>query len=178
MGTHKSARGNRLTGRGVVLREWTEKDLSAMVALFDEPEVAYRTPLASPFDLPAARDYLKMIRQTHATGERIHLAITTDGEKARGEVLLNLTSATIGYAVGIAYRGQGLAVQAVQVLTDHAHRTLAIPRLHAQIEPDNRPSIAVVEAAGYRPTGAPAERVEDKGRSYPLLTWTHEDSRS
>lgn len=32
-----------------------------------------------PFDLPAARDYLKLIRQTNARGERIHLAITTEG---------------------------------------------------------------------------------------------------
>lgn len=178
MGTREIARGHRLVGRGVVLREWTEEDLPAMVELFDEPEVAYRTPLATPFDLPAARDYLKMIRRTHARGERIHLAITTEDGRARGEVVLNLASGTIGYAVGIAHRGQGLAVQAVQVLTGYAHRALATPRLRAQIEPDNRPSIAVAEAAGYRLTGEPAEPVEDKGRSYTLLTWVHEDHGS
>src|SRR3569833_1631888 len=178
MGMRETARGHRLVGCGVVLRVWSVVVLPAMVELFDEPEVAYRTPLASPFDLPAARDYLKMIRRTHAKGERIHLAITTEGGRARGEVVLNLTSGTIGYAVGIAHRGQGLAVQAVLVLTGYAHRALATPRLRTQIEPDNRPSIAGAGAAGGRRTGEPAEPGEDKGRSYTLLSWAHEDHGS
>src|SRR3569833_772831 len=178
MGMRETARGHRLVGCGVVLRVWSVVVLPAMVELFDEPEVAYRTPLASPFDLPAARDYLKMIRRTHAKGERIHLAITTEGGRARGEVVLNLTSGTIGYAVGIAHRGQGLAVQAVHVLTGYAHRALATPRLRAQIEPNNHPKNTKTKTTKNRLTGEPAEPVEVKGRSYTLLTWVHEDHGS
>ena len=146
-----------------------------MVELFDEPEVAYRTPLVSPFDLPAARDHLEMARRSRAGGERIHLAITTDGGRARGEVMINLAQATIGYVVGTAHRGQGLAVRAVRVLTGYAHEVLGTPRLCAQIEPGNHSSTAVAEAAGYRQTGVPPEPVEDKGRSFTLLTWVHDD---
>ncbi|WP_405856234.1 GNAT family N-acetyltransferase [Streptomyces sp. NBC_01515] len=40
----------RLTGEDLVLREWTENDLPAMTELFDDPEIAHWTPLASPFD--------------------------------------------------------------------------------------------------------------------------------
>jgi len=39
----------RLEGEGLVLREWTEGDLDVMVQLFDDPIVAWRTPLPSPF---------------------------------------------------------------------------------------------------------------------------------
>ena len=164
----------RLAGDGVVLREWTEDDLPVMVELFDDPEIAYRTPLASPFDLDAAREYLAVIRRTRAEGRRIQLAITADGGRARGEVVLNLTAGTIGYVLGTAHRGQGLAVRAVRVLTDHAHRALVVASLCAQIEPDNRASTAVAEAAGYRLTARAPERAEDKGRSFALLTWVHE----
>lgn len=61
----------QLVGSGILLREWTKKDLPTMVELFSDPEIAYRTPLTSPFDLPAARDYLKTICQTRAEGKRI-----------------------------------------------------------------------------------------------------------
>jgi RimJ/RimL family protein N-acetyltransferase len=175
-GRHADAAEIRLTGHGVVLREWTDEDLPVMVELFDEPAVAYRTPLVSPFGLPAARDYLAMVRRARAGGERIHLAITTDGGRALGEVMINLAQATIGYVVGTAHRGQGLAVRAVRVLTGYAHEALGVPRLCAQIEPGNHSSVAVAEAAGYRPTGGPPEPVEDKGRCYTLLTWVHEDA--
>jgi RimJ/RimL family protein N-acetyltransferase len=162
-----------LTGDGVVLRQWTDDDLATMAELFDTLDIAYRTPLASPFDLTAARDYLQMIRASHADGRRLHLAITTDGDLARGEVLLNLHGSTIGYGVGAAHRGQGLAVRAVRLITDYAHRTLAMPRLYAQIEPDNHPSMAVAKAAGFQLTDEAPERVTDKGRTYELLSWVH-----
>lgn len=42
-----------------------------------------------------------------------------------------------------------------------------------EIEPDNHPSAAVARAAGFDLTDALPEVVEDKGRSYALLTWAH-----
>lgn len=81
----------RLTGHDLVLREWEEADLPVMAELFDDPGVAYRTPLASPFGLDEARAYLEMVRRTRAAGDRLHLAITTDGHKPLGEVLVSLS---------------------------------------------------------------------------------------
>lgn len=163
----------RLSGRGLVLREWSDADLPAMVELFDEPGIARRSPLASPFDLAAATAYLNMIRRTRTARERLHLAITTDGERPLGEVLLNLPRGSMGYAVGAAYRGEHLAVRAVQLMTDCAHEDLGLERVVLQIEPHNGPSIAVAEAAGFRPATDEPEQVEGKGRCYTLLTWEH-----
>ncbi|GAA3128837.1 hypothetical protein GCM10017687_49970 [Streptomyces echinatus] len=44
-----------LSGEGLVLRDWTEADLAAMPELFDHPDIAYWTPIVSPFDAAAAR---------------------------------------------------------------------------------------------------------------------------
>ena len=62
--------------------------LLPMVELFDDPEIDCRTPLASPFDLDAVREYLAVIRRTRAEGRRIQLAITADRGWTRGEVVL------------------------------------------------------------------------------------------
>ncbi|WP_285777489.1 GNAT family N-acetyltransferase [Microtetraspora sp. NBRC 13810] len=160
-----------MTGYDVVLRPWTEDDLATMAELFDDPGIAYRTPLASPFDLTAAREYLEMIRRSGE--QRVHFAVTTDGGQARGEVLVNLAASSMGWAVGAAHRGQGLAARAVRLLVEHAHETLAMPRLYAQIEPDNHASMAVAKATGFQLTDEAPQQVADKGRSYELLTWLH-----
>lgn len=168
----------RLDGHGLVLREWDDGDLTAMVSLFDNPEVAYWTPLVSPFDLEAARVYLKRARERRAAGERVQLAITVDGLEPMGEVLLmrsgtGLEVAEIGYSVGVPYRGRGLASRAVRVMTDFALGTVGIGRLLLEIEAGNAASAAVARAAGYRLTDAPPIPAEEKGRTLSLQTWEY-----
>lgn len=48
-----------ISGDGIVLREWTEADVEAMVTLFDEESIDLWTPLESPFDPGAAQRYLE-----------------------------------------------------------------------------------------------------------------------
>jgi RimJ/RimL family protein N-acetyltransferase len=162
----------------VVLREWEDGDLAAMVGLFDDPDVAYWTPLVSPFDLEAARLYLKRAQERRAAGKRVQLAVTADGGEPMGEVLLMLSEldldvAEIGYAIGPAYRGRGLATRAVRVMTDFAHGTVGVSRLLLEIESGNAASAAVARAAGYRLTEAPAIPSEEKGRPISLQTWEY-----
>lgn len=160
-----------LTGDGLVLREWTDEDLTTLVELFDDPDIASRTPLASPFDLVAARDYLDRGRRARAERQRVQLAITTDGLRAKGEIQLNLSRGTISYAVGSAYRGQRLATRALGLMIDHAYKTLGFSRLLLEIEADNRASIAVARAAGFMLTDAAPDVVRGERRSYTLYTW-------
>src|SRR5215469_18751247 len=159
---------------GVTLREWTAGDLPAMVEIFNDPEVAYRTPVASPFGLDAAAAYLQRIQQTRADRTRIHLAITAENSTPRGEVLLNLAMGSIGYTVGAAFRGQGLARRAAALITDYAHQVLGMTQVRAEIEPDNHASITIAERAGYQLSGQPPEEVNDGRRSYMLHTWIHQ----
>ncbi|MFF3256037.1 GNAT family N-acetyltransferase [Actinacidiphila glaucinigra] len=72
----------RISGLGLILREWHDDDLPAMVTLFDDSAVDRFTPLRSPFDLQAARAYLTRARQRRAEG-RVQLAITpTDNNRS------------------------------------------------------------------------------------------------
>ncbi|MFD7885889.1 GNAT family N-acetyltransferase [Streptomyces bauhiniae] len=159
-----------ISAHGLRLREWTPEDLPVLRDLFDDPDVAYRTPLAAPFDAAAARAYLD---GAIGAPRRLHLAITTDGRTALGEVLLNRDLRSIGYVVGAAHRGRGLAVRALRAMTEYAHRAEGMDRVLLEIEPDNAASAAVARSAGYRRAEVGPETVTDKGRTYELLTWGH-----
>ncbi|MCX4428416.1 GNAT family N-acetyltransferase [Streptomyces mirabilis] len=163
----------RITAHSLLLRDWTSDDLAVMQELFDDPDVAYWTPLETPFDQAAARCYLHRAHQARRGYKRIHLAITADGQHAMGEVQLNLTTGSVGYIVGAAHRGQGLAARALRTMTEYAHLTAGLTRVILEIEPDNHPSMAVARSAGFRLTDVKPVTVTDKGRTYDLLTWEH-----
>lgn len=168
-----------LAGFGLRLREWTDDDVPAMVGLFDDAAVARWTPLASPFDETAARAYLARARERRATGSGIQLAVTTDGHTPLGEVLLFATGpygratggpdAELGYAIGAAHRGQGLATRAVRLMTGYAYREPAARRVLLRIDVGNDASEHVAHAAGFRLTDDPPP-----GGEPDLRTWVHE----
>ncbi|WP_328673669.1 GNAT family N-acetyltransferase [Streptomyces sp. NBC_00328] len=162
-----------LTGEGLVLRDWTEADLTAMPELFDHPDIAYWTPLVSPFDAAAARARLDRDRQFRAEGTVILLAITVDGGAPLGEVMLRRApeGTEIGYAVGPAHRGQGLAVRAVRVMAAYAFEQMGAEQVILELEAENAASVAVATKAGFTLLDVPLITGEEKGRPFTLQTW-------
>lgn len=162
-----------LAGEGLVLRDWTEADLAAMPDLFDHPDIAYWTPIVSPFDQAAARARLARDRQLRASGTAVLLAITVDGGAPLGEVMLRRApeGAELGYAVGPAHRGRGLAVRAVRVMAAYAFDHLGVDRVILELEAENAASVAVATKAGFTLLDVPLIRGEEKGRPYALQTW-------
>ncbi|MFE9614104.1 GNAT family N-acetyltransferase [Streptomyces sp. NPDC006012] len=162
-----------LTGEGLVLRDWSEADLAAMPDLFDHPDIAYWTPIVSPFGEAAARARLDRDRQLRAEGRSILLAITVDGRAPLGEVMLRRVpeGAEIGYAVGPAHRGQGLAARAVRVMAGYAFGQLGVGQVILELEAENAASVAVATKTGFRLLDVPLIEGEEKGRPFALQTW-------
>ncbi|MGW7100032.1 GNAT family N-acetyltransferase [Streptomyces sp. NPDC054838] len=162
-----------LSGEGLVLRDWTEADLPALPKLFDHPDIAYWTPIVSPFDEAAARARLDRDRQLRAEGAAILLAITVDGGEPLGEVMLRRApeGTELGYAVGPAHRGQGLAARAVRVLAAYAFEQLGAGQVILELEAENAASVTVATRAGFALLDVPLITGEEKGRPYALQTW-------
>jgi [ribosomal protein S5]-alanine N-acetyltransferase len=62
-------------------------------------------------------------------------------------------SAYLGYYAHGRFARQGLMREAMQQVLDHAFGPLALHRLEANIQPGNRPSIALARGAGFRLEG-------------------------
>lgn len=156
----------RLEDDGLVLREWGAADLDSMVELLDEPVIAYRTPLPSPFTRAEAQRRLDRAPQRWRPATRV----TVNGERPVGVVMVS-PEAHLAYAVGRQHRGQGLAVRALRMAAEYVVALLATPVLWLEIEPDNDASVAVARRAGFRLSDEAEETVEDKGRADTLQLW-------
>ena len=165
-----------LPGDGIVLREWCSGDLDDLVEMLDEPEIARWTPMPSPFDVEAGIAYLQRAHQGRVDGRRIQLAITADGGRPLGEVLLfgvdlGLREAELGYLVDERHRRRGLASGALSLLSAYAQGTLKLSRLLLRIDPGNTASTAVARRCGYRLTGEPPILQEGPYGPTSLDTW-------
>ncbi|MFI1647498.1 GNAT family N-acetyltransferase [Streptomyces avidinii] len=162
-----------LTGEGLVLRDWTETDLAAMPELFDHPDIAYWTPIVSPFDDEAARTRLDRARRLRTEGTALLLAITVDGGVPLGEVMLKRApeGTELGYALGPAHRGRGLAARAVRLMAAYAFEQLGVDRVILELEAENAASVGVATRSGFRRLDVPLITGEEKGRPYALQTW-------
>lgn len=163
-------------GEGLQLREWTEADVPALSALFDDPEMDRWTPLRAPFDEAAAREYVARAQERRAAGQALQLAITTDGHAPMGEVLLFVAAGDgseveLAYGIGAPFRRRGLASRAVRLMLPHAFHDARVRRAVLRIEPDNAASAAVARATGFQLTDEPLVVRESGPRSVSLQTW-------
>jgi RimJ/RimL family protein N-acetyltransferase len=148
-----------MVGEGLILRHWDNDDAPALVQIFDDPEVALRTPLPSPFGPVDASHYLVASREG-----RLDLAITTNGQRPVGQIMLNLASHMVSYVVAADFRGEGIATRALTLVSRYARDTLKFRVVGLEVEPGNVPSIAVATRCGFSRSDRPFEEVEDKGR--------------
>ncbi|MGI5520086.1 GNAT family N-acetyltransferase [Micromonospora sp. CA-259024] len=157
-----------LTGEGVVLREWADADTPYMPRLFDAADMAANTDIPAPFDADA---FLIRIRRRQAQ-RIVDLAVTRDGGEPCGLVALHVASGVIGYAIGPAHRGRGLASRSLRLITEFCHVRLGFSRLRLGIVQGNVPSQRVARSAGYvRGDDALVERVNGLGEPKLLETW-------
>lgn len=158
----------------LILREWANEDVPALVELFDTPEMNRRTPLPSPFDVEAARDYVESAHDMRRRLGALQLAVTEDGIAALGEVIICPTDVAgrveLAYGVGAAHAGRGLARRAVAVALELARDGGAVAaRLHIAI--DNPASQRVAEVTGFDRLDEPLVERRRKGQVLHLAVW-------
>lgn len=99
------------------------------------------------------------------------------GEHLLGCVGLNrldqvARSANLGYWIGEAHRGQGLATRAAAWTADFGFRELGLARIEIVAMPQNAASLRVAEKLGAVREGIVDGRIEFQGRPVEAVLWS------
>jgi RimJ/RimL family protein N-acetyltransferase len=148
----------RLTDGVIGLRAVEERDVPAIVAACQDPEIPRWTRVPSPYTPEDARTFLAIARADAAVGVGLALAVTDAAGAFVGTIGLmdvdrDRGRAEIGYWVAAAARGRGVTVRAIVLLRDWAVRELGLSELDILPHRDNVASAVVAERAGFPWTG-------------------------
>ena len=142
-----------LEGHRCRVRRWKPADVHALVEHANNARVAAQ--LRDRFPHPyTRRDALAFLEHAIDAPQPTNLAIDVDGQAVGAIGYLPGTdierfSGEIGYWVGEAYWGRGIATEAVVLMTRCAFEQSNMLRLFALPFADNAGSIRVLEKAGY-----------------------------
>lgn len=144
----------RLATERLVLRPWRRGDEEAIVRHADNRRVwlNLRDLFPHPYTRDDAREFIAI--QAGTSGPPHNLAIEHGGE-AIGSVGLHPLSdvsrftAEIGYWIGEAFWGRGLATEALRLFTGYAFESFPFERLEGWVFSTNPSSGRVLEKAGY-----------------------------
>ena len=76
----------------------------------------------------------------------------------------SMQGAYLGYAAGAPFAGQGYMREGIHLVLRRAFVTLKLHRVEANIQPGNRPSIALAQGAGFRREGFSPRYLKIGGR--------------
>jgi RimJ/RimL family protein N-acetyltransferase len=148
-----------LAGEGVLLRALGREDVDALWAAGQAEDVGRYTSIAWPFTRPAAELLIAEAEAGWLAGTMARFAIVEppDDRVLGTASLLHIyperADAEVGYWLGEAGRGRGLARRAVALLCAWAFEGLELRRLHLMVDLDNGASHAVARACGFVPAG-------------------------
>jgi ribosomal-protein-alanine N-acetyltransferase len=156
-----------------LVRSWRLGDIPSLVRHADNPRVwrNLRDRFPHPYTLA---DAARFVRRCATADPETDFAIAVGGE-AVGGIGIELQedvfrrSAEIGYWLGEAYWGRGIATEAVTAVTEFAFRRFDLCRIFAGVFSWNEASARVLTKAGYTLEGRLRKSVTKEGRTTDLL---------
>jgi RimJ/RimL family protein N-acetyltransferase len=154
-----------LQGELVLLRAFTEADISAMGAVLADSDVlrltgsAHSTAEVERGGAATEQSIRDWYHQLAARGDRLDLAIVDRGTgRCVGEVVLNdldagNDSCNFRILIGPEGRDRGLGGEATRLVLDHAFRTTGLHRIGLEVYEFNPRARRVYEKAGFRAEG-------------------------
>jgi ribosomal-protein-alanine N-acetyltransferase len=135
------------------VRSWRPSDVESLSRHANSEQIwlNLRDLFPHPYTRRAAREYIKGVRQRRP---ETSFAIAVDEEAVGGigfvlHTDVERVSAEIGYWIGEAHWGRGLATEALRAVTQYAIETHGLTRIFAVPFARNGASCRVLEKAGY-----------------------------
>lgn len=152
-----------IQGDGVQLRAIVRGDVEAIYRLFSDPDVTRHMSLARLHTLTDAERFLASIQEHFRNHSLYQWGISEPGAPLTGTVTFagldaDNRRAEIGFALLPEARGRGLMTRAVSAALDFGFAQMNLHRVEANVDPDNEPSIRLLQRLGFRREGLLRER--------------------
>jgi len=156
-----------IRGTDVFLRHPTARDRDEFLERMHASRKLHGQWVSGPADADAFAGWLRRTR----TADRECLLVCREEDGAIAGVYNisqifygPLCSAYLGYYAFTPFAGKGHMREGLRLVLRHAFGTLGLHRLEANIQPENRPSIALVSGAGFRLEGLSPRYLKIAGR--------------
>lgn len=141
----------------VRLRAWRDTDAEDITRMFQDEEALRWTRAPMPYRFRDAIEWLSIISTQMRRGDVLPLAITSPADGVLlGSIDLRLHGegrGEFGYVVAAWARRRGVGLRALALYSRWAFDTLGLARLELLIQPDNGPSLALAQQAGFTREG-------------------------
>ena len=147
-----------LTDGGIVLRPWERRDVPAVAAACQDPEIPRWTVVPYNYTEGHARDFIGGTAADIAAGRGVDLAIVDADDRLLGALGMSnfdwsQLKAEIGYWTVARHRRRGVGARATRLLSVWALTTLGLERLELLANPRNEASLRLAERAGFTREG-------------------------
>jgi RimJ/RimL family protein N-acetyltransferase len=142
----------------VLLRPWERRDVPALTAACQDPEIPRWTVVPYGYTERHARDFIGGAFADQAAGRELGLAVVDPEDVLLGAVgLANFDwpdlRGEIGYWIAAPARRRGVGWRATRLLAVWALTRLGLERLELLANPENEASLRLAERAGFTREG-------------------------
>ncbi len=159
-----------LDAGSLVLRQLTTTDTPAIFELRSRPELSVYIHRQLYTEQSQAAQFIESINATISRNEAMYWTIalkdtnTAIGTFCLWNISLQNERAEIGYELLTEYQGKGYMQHAIKAVLAYAFNTLALHSLEAVVNPDNTPSIKLLERNGFKREALFTENEYHNGR--------------
>lgn len=151
-----------LTTERLTLRPLTLADVPALHAWLSDPAVMRFWSTLPHTDIKQTEDWVRVSLDTMAKGEAQDFAVLHEGEII-GRIAF-WQGNEIGFFFDPAKQGQGFASEALRAISRFGFDTLGFSSIEADVDPDNTPSLRLLERNGFERTGFAEKTFEIGGK--------------
>ncbi len=148
-----------LIGQKINLRYTSLDDADSVAKYCAEKDISQFTIIPHPYTTQNAIDFISTCIAERESSTSLHCGIENkETKEIIGMIDLNSINQThrrgeLGYWLAKPFWGQGIMLEATNLLTIYAFEKLNLERIYAHVQPENRSSWKVLEKAGYEREG-------------------------
>jgi ribosomal-protein-alanine N-acetyltransferase len=163
----KKSRGTALRSRKVYLRRPAESDFDELAERHYASRQLFKGFASSHF---GRMDFESMLDAADSETKKTFLICLASDGRIAGTITLSqifykaFQNAYLGYQLFGGFTGYGYMTEAVDLVLRYAFGDLKLHRVEANVQPDNKPSIAVLKRSGFLKEGFSRRYLKIGGR--------------